>query len=213
MKGHDMTRLLLSTRLSVVTLLLITPAAFAADFYKIDPDHTSVIFGCAHAGLSYTYGMFRDVSGQYQIDEANPANCRFQLVIKTESLDTNNADRDTHLRSPDFFDAKQYPEITFDSTRCERVETQDHSAVYRLLGNLSIHGVTKPVQLNLRMLAKKPGATGTDMRTGFLCSVELKRTDFRMSNLLEDDKVGDAVAVTVSFEGAQQNQANTQPRK
>jgi hypothetical protein len=62
------------------------------------------------------------------------------------------------------------------------------------------------------MLAKKPGATGTDMRTGFLCSVELKRTDFRMSNLLEDLKVGDAVAVTVSFEGALQP-AGGQPRK
>ena len=63
------------------------------------------------------------------------------------------------------------------------------------------------------MLAKKPGATGADMRTGFLCSVELKRTDFRMTNLLEGDKVGDAVAVTVSFEGAMQNAANVQPRK
>src|SRR5262249_25363123 len=208
-----MTRLFLTARLSIVTLLLTAPAAIAADFYQIDPDHTSVIFGCAHSGLSYTYGMFRTVSGQYQIDETNPANCRFQLVIKTESLDTNNAERDTHLRSPDFFDAKQYPEITFDSKQCDRVQTQDSSVVYKLLGDLTIHGVTKRIQLNLRMLAKKPGATGTDMRTGFLCSVELKRTDFRMSNLLEDLKVGDAVAVTVSFEGALQNPAGGQPRK
>jgi polyisoprenoid-binding protein YceI len=202
-----MTRLVRRTRLSIVTLLLISPAALAADFYQLDPDHTSVIFGCAHAGLSFTYGFFRTVSGQYVIDEANPANCKFQLVIKTDSLDTNNAERDTHLRSPDFFDAKQYPEITFESKQCDRVQTQDGSVVYKLLGDLNMHGVTKRIQLNLRMLAKKPGATGTDMRTGFLCSVELNRTDFGMSNLTEQDKVGKAVAVTVSFEGALQNPA------
>ena len=94
-------------------------------FYKIDPEHTSVIFSAAHTGLSYTYGMFRDVSGQYQLDKANPSNSKFQMVIRADSLDTNNAERDKHLRSPDFFDVQQFPEITFESTRCEFIDTPE----------------------------------------------------------------------------------------
>ena len=85
------------------------------------------------------------------------------------------------------------------------------SIVYKVVGDLKIHGVSRPIQLNVRMLAKKPGATGTDMRTGFLCSVELKRSDFKMTNLLEDAKVGDAIAITVSFEGVQQAQPAAAP--
>jgi polyisoprenoid-binding protein YceI len=208
-----MIRSKLAAWLPVATLFFISPQIFAADFYSIDPDHTSVIFCAGHAGLSFTYGFFRKVSGQYQIDETNPANCQFQLRILAESLDTNNADRDTHLRGPDFFDVKQFPEITFDSTRCEKVATTDRSIIYKVTGDLTIHGVKRPIQLNLRMLAKKPGATGTDMRTGFLCSTELKRSEYKMSFLTEEGKVGDAIAITVSFEGAQQAQPAAPPTR
>ena len=140
-----MTRPKLASWLPVVTLLVVPPATFAADFYKIDPEHTSVIFSAAHTGLSYTYGMFRDVSGQYQIDKANPSNSRFQMVIRADSLDTNVAERDTHLRSADFFDVKQFPEITFDSTRCEFSDTPESGKAFRLLGTLTIHGVPRQV--------------------------------------------------------------------
>src|SRR6185503_15746579 len=115
MKGQAMTRPNLAAWLFVVTLLCVSPAVFAADYYKIDPEHTSVIFSTAHTGLSYTYGMFRDVSGQYVLDTANPANSRFRMVIRADSLDTNNAERDKHLRSPDFFDVQQFPDITLDT--------------------------------------------------------------------------------------------------
>jgi polyisoprenoid-binding protein YceI len=199
-----MTHPKLNAWLTSITLLCISSTALAVDYYKIDPEHTSVIFGASHVGLSFTYGFFRDVSGQYKIDESNPANCAFQLLIRADSLDTNNAERDKHLRSSDFFNVQEFPDITFLSTQCERVATDDRSVVYKVVGDLKMHGVTRPVQLNLRMLAKKPGATGNDMRTGFLCSKELKRSEFKMTNLLDDGKVGDAVAVTISFEGAQQ---------
>src|SRR5689334_24109349 len=99
----------LNAWLAFALLLVISPVAFAVDTYKLDPDHTSVIFSAAHTGLSYTYGMFRKVSGQYQIDKANPANSRFQMVIVADSLYTNNEERDTHLRSSDFFDVQQFP--------------------------------------------------------------------------------------------------------
>ena len=76
--------------------------AVAAETYVVDPVHTSVVFSVSHAQLSYTYGFFRKASGQYILDETSPANCRFRFAIDVNSLDTNHAERDTHLRSADF---------------------------------------------------------------------------------------------------------------
>jgi len=202
-----MARLRLVAWTSICGWVLISPACWAADYYKIDPEHTSVVFSIGHAGLSFTYGMFREVSGQYLIDKTNPANCRFQLVIRADSIDTNNAERDKRLRGPDFFNVEQFPELRFDSVRCEAAGTPDGSVVYKLTGNLTIHGVTRQVtSLPLRMLGEGPGAAGNDHRTGFLCQTELKRSDFGMTNLLDKNLVGDAVGITVSFEGVMQEQ-------
>lgn len=190
----------------------LTASAAPPDVYKMDPQHTSVVFSVAHAGLSYTYGMFRETAGQYLIDKTNAANCKFSFAIQANSLFTNNSERDEHLRSADFFNVQQFPEISFETTRCEPVNTQDGSVVYKVTGNLTIHGVTRAIQpFNLRMLAEKPGATG-DHRTGFLCQIELNRSDYKMTSLLDKNLVGDAVAVTVSFEGVLQDQPPAAPR-
>jgi polyisoprenoid-binding protein YceI len=211
MKGHAMTRPNVATWLPAITFLLTSPASFAADLYKIDPDHTSVIFSAAHTGLSYTYGMFRDVSGQYLIDKANPSNSIFKMAIRADSLDTNNGERDKHLRSADFFDVQQFPEITFESTRCEFIDTPESGKVFRLVGTLTIHGVPRQVQLNLRMFGEGAGANGKDHRTGFHAQLEIDRTDFKMNNLTEKNLVGKAVGITVSFEGIQQAPAAGAP--
>jgi polyisoprenoid-binding protein YceI len=183
-----------------------------ADAYTIDASHTSVVFSVGHAGLSYTYGFFRQVAGNYILDAANPANCRFQLTIQANSLDTNHAKRDEHLRSPDFFNVQQFPTITFESTACTLANSPDRSIVYEIIGNLTMHGVTRPVKVPLRMLAEGKGPYG-DARTGFLCQLELKRSDYDMTNLLENNLVGDAVSVTISFEGVRQEGAAAAPRQ
>lgn len=193
---------------ATVILLAATRAVPAAELYKIDPVHTSVVFSVAHTGLSYTYGFFRKAAGNYIIDKTNPANCRFQLVIQADSLDTNNADRDEHLRSADFFNTQQFPEITFDSTKCTPA---NNGVMLQVTGNLTIHGVTRPITVPLRMLGEGPGAK-KDPRTGFLCQIELKRSDFNMSNLIENNLVGDAVGITVSFEGSLVEQQAAPPR-
>jgi len=192
---------------SVVVLLLTAPTALAADLYTIDPAHTSIVFSVAHSGFSYTYGFFRKAKGTYLIDKTNPANCRFRLQIDADSLDTNNQERDKHLRSSDFFNVQQFPDITFETIRCIAPKTQG-GIIYQLDGNLTIHGVTKSITVPLRMLGEGEGPY-KDHRTGFLCQIELKRTDFGMNNLLQDNLVGDAVGITVSFEGVlQQQRAN-----
>jgi polyisoprenoid-binding protein YceI len=215
MKGHAMTRPNLASWLPVVAFLTISPATLAADLYKIDPEHTSVIFSAAHTGLSYTYGMFRDVSGIYQIDKANPANSAFKMTIRADSLDTNNAERDKHLRSPDFFDVQQFQEITFESTRCEFIDTPESGGkAFRLMGTLTIHGVPRQVPLILRMFGEGAGASGKDHRTGFHTQLEIDRTDFKMNSLVEKNLVGKAVGITVSFEGVlQAPPAGVQPTR
>lgn len=189
---------------SALALLYTAPAAQAAVLYKVDPTHTSVVFSVAHTGISFTYGMFRKVSGAYQLDKDNPANNQFQFVIQTESVDTNNQERDDHLRSPDFFNAPQYPEITFQSTKCTSSVGTDNSVTFQVTGDLTIHGQKRTITVPLRMLGAGPGASKKDMRTGFLCQIEIKRSDFGMNQWLKDNLVGDAIGITVSFEGVQQ---------
>lgn len=193
---------------SSVFCLLAARHAAALDYYTVDPRHTSVVFSVAHSGFSYTYGMFRKATGAYKLDKDNGANCSFTFSIDANSLDTNDQERDKHLRSPDFFDVQQNPTITFKSTRCTASNTQD-GIIYQLVGDLTIHGVTKQVSVPLRMLGSGPGPY-KDQRTGFLCQIELKRTDFGMTNLLDGNVVGDAVGITVSFEGSLQ-QPGTAP--
>jgi polyisoprenoid-binding protein YceI len=188
---------------ATVAMFLAGNAA-QAQRYTIDPTHTSIVFSVAHSGLSFTYGMFLKASGSYVIDKQNPANCQFQLIIKADSLFTNDLKRDQHLQSPDFFDVKQFPEITFVSTKCSRTDVAEGVA-YQVTGNLTMHGQTRPVTFLLRMLGEGAGAFG-DQRTGFLCQIEsLKRTDYGIGvNLAQPNMVGDAVGITISFEGVQQ---------
>jgi polyisoprenoid-binding protein YceI len=188
-----------------VTCLWSAPvAALAAEAYTIDPAHTSVVFSVGHTGLSYTYGVFRQTGGGYILDKANPANCQFEFAIQTDSIDTNHAERDKHLRSADFLNTQQFPTITFESTSCALGNGPAGSIVYNVTGNLTIHGVTRQIMLPLRMLGEGKGPFG-DQRTGFLCQVELKRSDYGMRNLL--DMVGDAVGITISFEGTMREAA------
>lgn len=194
----------LVTLCSICVAANLPQRAAAIDNYIIDPQHTSVIFSVAHSGLSYTYGMFREASGVYSIDKTNPANSKFRFVIKTDSLFTNNQKRDDHLRTADFFNVQQFPEIVFETTKCTPTNTQDGGVLYQLTGILTMHGVSKQVSIPLRMLGEGLGAYG-DARTGFLCQLELKRSEFNMASLIDKKLVGDAIGITVSFEGSLQD--------
>src|SRR4051794_31652632 len=93
--------------LAVILAGLGTSTVAAAD-YKIDSSHAAVVFKISHLGLSWTYGRFTDIAGEFTADPAEPGKASFRLALKTESLDTDNKQRDTHLRSPDFLNTKQF---------------------------------------------------------------------------------------------------------
>jgi polyisoprenoid-binding protein YceI len=190
---------------SVVVMLVLAmdsrPAVFAADNYALDTAHTSMIFGVNHMGFSYTYGRFNKLDGKYTLDEANPAGCSFELTIDASSVDTNDAKRDGHLKSADFLNAGEFPLITFKSTAVTGEKNDQGETAYQVKGDLTLHGVTRPVTLPLRLLKVGAGPDGKQ-RSGFICETRILRSEFGMTNMIPG--VGDDVAITISFEGAVQ---------
>jgi polyisoprenoid-binding protein YceI len=179
---------------AALTLLVVAAAApaRAAEEYALDPAHAAVSFKISHLGLSWTHGRFNDVSGAFTID-ANPAACAFSLTLKADSIDTANAKRDEHLKSPDFFNTKQFPTITFKSTSVRPIKDG-----YAVTGDLTLHGVTKAVTFSLVGGRNAEFPKGVQ-RTGFSTELVVKRSEFGIEKFAE--AVGNEVHISISFEG------------
>lgn len=188
-----MKRHALRTVLAALLPVLVVPSVVRADEYTLDPAHAAVTFKVSHLGLSWTYGRFKDVSGGFSLDAANPTGNAFSLAVKVDSLDTDNGKRDEHLKSPDFFNAKQFPTISFKSTAVKPVD-----GGFQVTGDLTLHGTTKPVTFNLLGGRTAEFPKGTQ-RTGFSAEIVLKRSDFGMDKF--KDAIGDEIYVSISFEG------------
>jgi polyisoprenoid-binding protein YceI len=182
---------------SVLAVVIVTAfgaaPARAADDYAVDPAHTSVSFKISHIGLSLTHGRFNDVSGSFTLDPDDASKCSFELSIKATSVDTNNAKRDEHLRSPDFFNVKQFPSIKFKSTSVKAVKDG-----YEVTGDLTLHGVTNSVTCTLTGGRSAEFPKGVK-RTGYSTDLTIKRSEFKMDKMTE--AIGDEVQISVSFEG------------
>jgi polyisoprenoid-binding protein YceI len=176
----------------VLGVTMVAPAA-RADEYALDAAHAAATFKISHIGLSWTNGRFKDLSGSFTIDPGNPAASRFDVTAKAESVDTDNAKRDEHLRSPDFFNTKQFPALSFKSTAVRPVE-----GGYEVTGDLTIHGVTRPITVTLAGGRTAEFPKGIQ-RTGYSTEFKIKRSEFGMDKMLE--AIGDEVFIGVSFEG------------
>ncbi|MDC3379510.1 YceI family protein [Planctomycetota bacterium] len=180
-------------------LTLIGPsAAIAGDEYAVDPVHSMVIFRIKHMGVSNFYGRFNEVSGSLTVDEENAANCEFQITVNSASVDTNNNDRDDHLRGPDFFNVREFPEITFRS----KSVTKNEDGIYEVTGDLTFHGVTQEVTVNAEYFGSGPGMQG-ETRCGFEVEILIKRSDFGVSYLV-GRPLSDEVKLIVAIEGITQ---------
>lgn len=176
-------------------LALLALPARATETHQIDTVHSAVLFKVKHIGVSYSYGRFNDISGTIVLDDADPAKSTAEITIKTESIDTGNAKRDTHLKSPDFFNTKQFPMITFKSKKVKKAADGKLEAE----GALTLHGVTKDVTLQVERVGSSKDPRG-GAKTGFHAVLKLKRSDYGMKFMLEG--IGDDVEVTISLECA-----------
>jgi len=188
----------LRTWLLLVVLSVMGGAALAQEgvSYTVDAMHSGVTFKISHLGLSWVHGRFDDLAGQFTVDRQNPANCSFEFEAKTESVDTNNRKRDDHLRSPDFFNAKQFPAITFKSTSVRPGQNG-----YEVTGDLTLHGVTKPVTFLLSGGKTAEFPKGVH-RTGYSAEFSINRTEFGIG-IKFAGALADVVHIEISFEGTQ----------
>lgn len=188
-----------SIHVLLLPILAGVAAAATAATYQVDPVHSSVHFRARHFGVSNVYGRFNDFSGTVTYDEADPAAGTVKLEVRTESVDTGNERRDQHLRSPDFFNAQQFPVLTFESRRVEKAG----DGRFRVEGDLTILGTTKPVEAEVRLIGTGKHPQNNAPLLGFETELVVKRSDFGMEFML--GPVGDEIGVVVAIEaGAQQ---------
>ncbi len=178
--------------------LLLSNMAFAepAGTYQFDKQgaHQFVMFKISHLGYSWLYGRFNDFNGTFTVDAENPENSKVEATIQTASVDSNHAERDKHLRSDDFLDVDKYPTATFKSTSIE--QTGDDTA--KITGNFTLHGVTKPVTLDAKMIGYGDDPWG-GYRMGLEASTSLKLADFGITKNL--GPASETVDIIISVEG------------
>ncbi|ATL30724.1 YceI family protein [Streptomyces formicae] len=144
--------------------------------YTIDPSHTTIGFVARHAMVTNVKGSFRDVSGTLHLDGADPSRSTASIDVTMDSIDTGNADRDGHLKSADFFKTDEFPQMTFRSTAAQSLGGDD----YRITGDLTILGTTKPLTIDLEFngLAKDPFG---NERVGFEGKAEILRSEWGLT--------------------------------
>jgi polyisoprenoid-binding protein YceI len=165
--------------------------------YTIDPAHSRIGFVARHAMVTKVRGSFDEFEGALHIDGENPANSWARVTIQAKSIDTRNSQRDDHLRSNDFLDMNNYPEITFVSTGVEPIGDDR----FRVIGDLTVRGVTRPVTLDVEYSGTATDPFG-NVRVGFEGSGQINRKDFGVNwnALLEGGGVMVSDKVTVEFE-------------
>ncbi|WP_106400406.1 YceI family protein [Actinocorallia populi] len=141
--------------------------------YTIDPAHTRIGFSARHAMVTKVRGAFNEFSGTAKVDGDEPGRSSVEVRIATASIDTRNEQRDGHLRTGDFLEVEKYPEITFASTAVERVS----DTTFRITGDLTIKGVTKPVTIDFEFEGAAKDPFGNE-RIGFEGSTSINRSDF-----------------------------------
>lgn len=178
--------------------LLLAGNAWAADKYVFDKSHTRVGFAVKHMLITTVRGHFSDFDGTIMYDQNNIENSSIDVIIKTASINTDNERRDNHLRSDDFFNAEQFPEITFKSKKISKTENG-----YVAVGDLTIRDVTKEVELPFQIIGTIKDRNG-NTRMGVEAEMTIKRMDYgvKWSNTLDNGSlvVSDDVKIELALQ-------------
>lgn len=176
--------------------VLMAGSALAADAYDIDPTHAWVGFQTNHAGWSQAHGAFKTVSGSISFDKEDVTKSSVEITIDAASVDTNDEKRDTHLKSPDFLNAEEFPQITFKSTAIEK--TGDKTA--KVTGDLTLLGTSKPVTLDVTWNSESPLPWDANtIKTGFSATGSFSGVDFGITKMA-DFGLGPDIALDIDVE-------------
>lgn len=153
------------------------PGSARASTWEIDPTHSRLTFGVRHMMISDVHGEFKKFTGTVNLDDKDPTKSTVEVTIDTNSISTDQDKRDEHLRSADFFDTQKYPTATFKSTKV----TKAGPGKYKVVGNLTIKDVTKPVELLVEGPTKPVKGMMGESRSGVSATGKIKRKDFNIS--------------------------------
>lgn len=184
--------------LVVAIALLLTLSAAAQDTWQLDPPHSSAQFSVRHLGISTVRGAFTKVSGSVQYDAANLGKSSIQITIEAASVDTRVEMRDNDLRSPNYLDVQKYPTITFKSKKVEAAGP----GKLKIIGDLTIHGVTKEVALEVDGPTPAIKDPWGNQRMGASATTKINRMDFGVAGA--PGMVGDDITITLDIEMTKQ---------
>ncbi|HSN14702.1 MAG TPA: YceI family protein [Anaeromyxobacteraceae bacterium] len=193
----------------LATLLVVAPVLALGETatWSVDPSHSTVGFSVRHLVISNVKGEFGKYTGKVQLDDRDVARSSVEASIDVGSIDTRSADRDGHLKSPDFFDVAKYPTITFKSTKVAKAGKDR----LRVTGDLTLHGVTKPLTLDVSTGPEVKGLYG-EIRRGYAATAKIDRKDFGLvwNKLVEaGPAIGDEVTITLELEAVKDAPAKT----
>lgn len=183
----------LKTATTFAAALVCLGQVAAAGTYEIDASHAAINFKVSHLGFSNTSGSFPGISGTIHLDEEDINKSSVEVTIDPASVDTNNEDRDAHLKNEDFFNVEKHDSITFKSTAWKKTGDKTHEVT----GDLTLLGTTKPVTLTVTELGSGKNHKGEEVR-GFETEYKLKRSDFGMDKMV--GPIGDEVTISISLE-------------
>ena len=175
-------------------LLFVSASAFATT-YTLDPNHTQAQFVWNHFGFTNLTAQFGKVEGSLEFDAADPTKSSVTATISIASVDSNVKKLDGELVGPDYFDAAKFPTATFKSTRVEKGATPDH---LKVTGDLTLHGVTKPVTLDVTVVKVGDHPMRKAPAAGFAATATIKRSDFGITKYVP--MVGDEVKLNIVTE-------------
>jgi polyisoprenoid-binding protein YceI len=186
--------------LALGTALFTAGQAMAAD-YTIDKEgqHAFIDFTISHLGYSFIHGTFKDWTGTFSFDAAKPEDSKISIDVKTASVFTNHAERDKHISSKDFLDVATYPDAKFVSTKVAPTgKNADGKVTADVTGDLTLHGVTKPVVVKATFNGEGKDPWG-GYRAGFNGITSIKRSDF--GKMMDLGPQSDTMELNISFEG------------
>jgi polyisoprenoid-binding protein YceI len=188
-------------KFSIIVAAFLTLAAFTTltGIWKNDPAHSQLTFTVNHLGISDVSGVFKDFDVKVQSSKPDFSDALFELNVNIASIDTRVEARDNHLKSADFFDAGRFPTMNFKGSVGKKTGMNE----YELAGDLTLHGVTKPVVLNLEYRGTVQNPMDKKMTTGFRVTGAIKRSDFNLGNGFPPPMISDEVRIKADGEFVQ----------